>query len=65
MNIKEELRSAFRALTPLEMASKELIEAQRSLLESESAVEYAQSVVAYNVSRIKRLKTYISKETTA
>ena len=41
---------------PLEMAAKELVEAQRGKLEAESAMEYALSMVDYNTQRIKRLR---------
>lgn len=58
------IRAAFRALTPLEMAAIELLEAQRSELEAQSAVEFSQSIVTYNRQRIARLKAYIAKETT-
>ena len=65
MNLPVQIKQVFRQLAPLEMATKELIEAQRSLLESESAVEYAQSVVTYNKARIARLKNFVNAETTA
>jgi hypothetical protein len=55
------LKHSFRQLTPLEMASRELVEAQRSELEALSAVEYAESIVAYNKARIARLKAYIKE----
>lgn len=42
--------------TPLDMAAKELVEAQRAKLKAESAMEYALSVVDYNDARIKRLR---------
>ena len=42
--------------TPLEMAAKELVEAQRAKLKAESAMEYALSMVDYNDARIKRLR---------
>ncbi len=42
--------------TPLEMAAKELVEAQRSKLEAESAQDYAEYMVAYNNQRIDRLR---------
>jgi len=42
--------------TALEMAAKELVEAQRAKLKAESAMEYALSVVDYNDARIKRLR---------
>jgi hypothetical protein len=42
--------------TPLEMAAKELVEAQRSKLEAESARDYSEYMVAYNDARITRLR---------
>ena len=42
--------------TPLEMAANELVEAQRSKLEAESAREYAYHMVRYNDDRINRLR---------
>lgn len=42
--------------TALEMAAKELVEAQLAKLKAESAMEYALSVVDYNTQRIKRLR---------
>ena len=41
--------------TPLEMAARELVEAQRAKLEAESAMDYATSMVMYNDERIERL----------
>jgi hypothetical protein len=41
--------------TPLEMAARELVEAQRAKLEAESALDYASSMVMYNDERIERL----------
>lgn len=47
--------------TPLEMAAKELVEAQRGKLEAESAMEYALSMVDYNDARIKRLRVRMNE----
>ncbi len=58
------IKNAFRMLTPLEMAMKELVEAQQSELGAQSAVEFSQSIVTYNRQRVARLKAYVSKETT-
>ena len=62
--IKQWIAQTLRKLTPIEMATIELAEAQRSQLEAESAVEYAQSVVTYNRARISRLRAYIAREST-
>ena len=42
--------------TALEMAAKELVQAQREKLEAESALDYAHSMVEYNTQRIVRLR---------
>lgn len=42
--------------TPLEMAAKELVDAQRAKLEAESALDYAANMVNYNNDRIDRLR---------
>jgi hypothetical protein len=57
------IKHSFRMLTPLEMATKELVEAQRSELEAQSAVEFSNSIVTYNRQRVSRLRAYIAKET--
>jgi hypothetical protein len=59
----QDLKRFFRKLTPLEMATRELAEAQLQLLEAETAVEYSKSVVSYNVERIVRLKAYVANNT--
>lgn len=47
--------------TPLEMAAKELVEAQRAKLEAESAQDYAWSMVRYNDDRITRLRNRLTE----
>lgn len=54
------IKRAFRRLTPIEVAARELAVAELSKLEAQSAVEYAQSVVTYNDARIKRLKKMLA-----
>ncbi len=61
----QQLKRALRRLTPLEMASRELADAELSKLEAQSAAEYARSVVDYNGARISRLKAFIASETKA
>jgi hypothetical protein len=53
------LKQQFHKITPLELASAELIEAEIKKLEAETAQEFAASAVAYNTARIKRLKAYV------
>ena len=47
--------------TPLEMAAKELVDAQRAKLEAESALDYAANMVNYNNDRIDRLRHRIDE----
>ena len=51
----------FRTPTPLEMAAKELADAERALLEASTAREYATAMVDYNNERIFRLRKYIKE----
>lgn len=52
--------SLFRKPTPLELALRELQEAERDVLQSQSQAEYATSMVGYHSSRIKRLKACLT-----
>jgi hypothetical protein len=54
-----------RRLTPAEMAARELADAQLSLLEAQSAEDYARNMVSYHRTRITRLKTFLATETAA
>ena len=47
--------------TPLEMAVRELVQAQRSKLEAETALDYAANMVQYNDDRISRLKVRLTE----
>jgi len=49
------MKEPFKKPTPLEMIAAELADAHLEKLSAETAVEYAQSVVDYNVTRIARL----------
>lgn len=51
----ELMKEPFKKPTPLEMIATELAHAHLEKLEAETAVEYAQSIVDYNMTRIKRL----------
>jgi len=57
------LKTIFRKLTPLELASRELVDAERSKLEADSAKEYADALSTYSATRIKRLRAYIASQT--
>ena len=54
------LLRAFRRPTPAELAARELADAELLLLSANTAKEYADSVIAYNVARIARLRDYLS-----
>lgn len=49
------LKEPFKKPSPLELIAAELDESHREKLTAETAVEYAQSIVDYNVNRITRL----------
>ena len=53
----ELMKEPFKRPTPLELIASELADAHLSKLEAETAVEYAQSIVDYNVVRITRLNS--------
>jgi hypothetical protein len=57
IGLRELFKDPFRKPSPLEMIATELAEAHLSKLEAETAVEYAQSIVDYNTTRIERLNT--------
>ena len=57
----EYIKSKFRRPTPLELITRELAEAHLRKLEAETAVDYAKSVVDYNVTTIKRLNLHLSQ----
>jgi hypothetical protein len=47
--------------TPLELATRELVQAQRAKLEAESALDYAANMVQYNDDRISRLRARLTE----
>lgn len=55
VGLRELFKDPFRKPSPLEMIAAELDESHREKLTAETAVEYAQSIVDYNVNRIERL----------
>jgi hypothetical protein len=59
MKLWNALKQQFHKITPLELASSELIEAEIKKLEAETAQEFAASAVAYNTARIIRLKKFL------
>ena len=57
----ELMKEPFKKLSPLEMIAAELADAHLEKLNAETAVEYAQSIVDYNVTRIARLNARLEE----
>jgi hypothetical protein len=55
-----ELKLMTKTVTPAQAIAHELIHAEHALLQAETGVEYAQSMVTYNKNRVKRLKAYLA-----
>jgi hypothetical protein len=55
------MKEPFKKPTPLEMIAAELADAHLEKLNAETAVEYAQSIVDYNMTRITRLNTRLEE----
>lgn len=53
------IQSFWRQKTPLEVITQELALAHLSMLEAETAVDYATSIVIYNRTRILRLNEHL------
>ena len=57
----ELMKEPFKRPTPLEMIATELADAHMEKLNAETAVEYAQSIVDYNTTRIARLNARLEE----
>ena len=57
----ELMKEPFKRPTPMEMIATELADAHMEKLNAETAVEYAQSIVDYNVTRIERLNKRVEE----
>ena len=55
----KKLKQLFSPPSAKELAARELANAERSLLEAQTAAEYARSMVAYHTERIERLRAYL------
>ena len=53
------IKSLFKSPSPQEIAARELEEAKRSLLEAQTAEEFARHTAAYHQERIERLSKYL------
>jgi len=61
MKLWNDLKTMFGKLTLLELASTELAEAERKLMEAHSAEEFAAALVTYEATRITRLRAQINE----
>jgi hypothetical protein len=52
----------FRRPKALRMAEDELEDAKMALLQAHTGLEYAQSMVAYNTARVRRLAAHVEAE---
>lgn len=59
--IKQWLKAAYTTPSPEVLAVRELDDAKRSLLETQSAREYADAMCKYHDAKIKRLTAYLNK----
>jgi hypothetical protein len=59
--IKRTFSVLFRTPTSLEIAAREVAEAERQLLSAHTAREYADAMVMYNQERIHRLRNFIKE----
>jgi len=61
MKLLDLIKEPFKKPTPLEMIAAELADAHLEKLNAETAVEYAQSIVDYNTTRIARLNARLEE----
>lgn len=59
---KYNFKNPLRTPSPRELATVELVEAEREKLKAETAREYATALVGYHAARIQRLKDYLSEQ---
>lgn len=57
-----DLKRTLRRLTPVEVAARELVDAQLAELEALSAQEYAKALATYNAERVKRLQEFLASQ---
>jgi hypothetical protein len=58
----ETLKKLFTKPSPRELAIRELVEAEHSLLIAQTGLEWAKMSVAYNTARITRLKERVKTD---
>lgn len=57
-----DLKRTLRRLTPVEVAARELVDAQLAELEALSAQEYAKALATYNADRVQRLQKFLASQ---
>jgi hypothetical protein len=55
------IKKILQTPTPLELVVKELVDAHRSKLEAETALDYAANMVQYHTDRIARLNSRLNE----
>lgn len=61
IGLRDLLREPFKKPSPLQVIAEELAEAHLAKLQAETGVEYAQSIVDYNINRITRLNARLEE----
>jgi len=61
IGLRELFKEPFKKPSPLQVIAEELAEAHLAKLQAETGVEYAQSIVDYNVNRITRLNARLEE----
>ena len=63
MKAYDDFKALFRRPDALQLAARELAEAEVSKLSADTAIEWAQASSTYNAQRIKRLRAFIAAQT--
>ncbi len=61
IGLRELFKEPFKKPSPLQVIAEELAEAHLAKLQAETGVEYAQSIVDYNLNRITRLNARLEE----
>jgi hypothetical protein len=61
IGLHELFKEPFKKPSPLQVIAEELAEAHLAKLQAETGVEYAQSIVDYNLKRIERLNARLEE----
>jgi len=62
MSLLKQLKTLLTPPTAIELAKRELQEAERCRLEALTTREYADGMVRYNEQRVTRLRRYLTEE---